>query len=228
MSTTPPSANDPHSFASSLTDFDLHLFGEGRHWHAQSFLGAHQLEHQGVAGVRFAVWAPNAERVSVIGDFNGWDGSRHRLWLRDEAGIWELFVPGIEAGALYKFEIRNRESGTVVTKTDPYGRRFELRPNNAAIVEPADNYPWQDAEWMARRAHEADAWQHAPMAIYEVHLGSWQTDEHGEFLDYRTLAHRLVEHVSSLGFTHIELMPITEHPFRQPGRLSLLRRLLPP
>ncbi|MCG5531407.1 1,4-alpha-glucan branching protein GlgB [Halorhodospira halochloris] len=206
-----PSSSDEQ--APTLADFDLHLFSEGRHWHTQNFLGAHQVEHQGSRGVRFAVWAPNADRVSVIGDFNDWDAARHPMQVRPEAGIWEIFIPAVEPGALYKFAIRNRDSGEVLTKTDPYGRRFELRPNTAAIVEPPDNYRWQDAEWMEHRRRHPDFWQHQPMSIYEVHLGSWQLDEHGQFLDYRTLAHRLVDHVRALGFTHIELLPITEHPF---------------
>ncbi|WP_420842108.1 1,4-alpha-glucan branching protein GlgB [Halorhodospira abdelmalekii] len=206
-------AHDPYAFGLALSDFDLHLFSEGRHWHSQNFLGAHEITHQGVAGVRFAVWAPNAERVSVVGDFNHWDGRCHPMRLRLEAGVWELFIPGLSAGALYKFEIRHRDSGAVLTKTDPYARRFELRPQTAAVVEPPSVYIWGDDDWMAQRRANAGAWQHQPMSIYEVHLGSWQLDEAGGFLDYRTLAHRLVAHVGGLGFTHIELLPITEHPF---------------
>ena len=204
-------AHDPYAFEPALPDYDLHLFGEGRHWHAQDLLGAHCVEHQGVTGVRFAVWAPNAERVSVVGDFNRWDGRCHPMRVRGGSGVWELFIPGLEPGALYKFELRNRDHGTILTKTDPYGRRYQLRPDNAAVVEPPESYAWGDDAWMRER-RERD-WQAAPMSIYEVHLGSWQRDDDGEFLDYRTLAHRLVSHCDAMGYTHIELMPITEHPF---------------
>jgi len=200
---------DPYAFGPQLADFDLHLFGEGRHWHPQNFLGAHPATVDGVEGTLFAVWAPNAERVSVVGDFNGWDGRRHPMRFRGGSGAWELFLPGVTVGALYKFEIRTRE-GAVATRTDPYGRCFELRPDTAAVVASPDEYTWGDAGWMARRA-EVD-WQAEPMSIYEVHLGSWQRGEGGEMLDYRELAHRLVDYVTARGFTHIELMPVTEHP----------------
>ncbi len=164
-----------------------------------------------MAGVLFAVWAPNAERVSVVGDFNRWDGRRHPMRVRPGTGIWELFIPDIGAGSFYKFEIRNRHSGEVLLKSDPYGQQFELRPNTSSIVTAQSPYQWQDAAWMERRAG-AD-WQHAPMSVYEVHLGSWQRGIEGEFLNYRELARMLVEYVKKMGFTHIELLPITEHPF---------------
>ncbi|WP_041717916.1 1,4-alpha-glucan branching protein GlgB [Alkalilimnicola ehrlichii MLHE-1] len=204
-------AHDPYAFGPALPDYDLHLFGEGRHYHAQRFLGAHPLEHEGVPGVRFAVWAPNAERVSVVGDFNRWDGRCHPMRVRGGSGVWELFIPGLPDGSLYKFELRNRDSGAVLVKTDPYGRRYQLRPDSAAVVEPPADYAWNDREWMAARRE--DQWQSIPISIYEVHLGSWQRAGDGSFLDYRTLAHRLVDHVLATGFTHIELLPITEHPF---------------
>ena len=165
----------------------------------------------GIPGVLFAVWAPNAERVSVVGDFNHWDGRCHPMRVRGGSGVWELFVPDLEPGALYKYEIRNRHSGAVVLKIDPYGQAFEQRPHTASIVTPEATYRWQDQDWLQRRRDHD--WQHAPMSIYEVHLGSWQRGPEGEFLNYRELAERLVPYVAELGFTHIELLPVTEHPY---------------
>jgi 1,4-alpha-glucan branching enzyme len=204
-------ARDPYSFAPQVGDLDLHLFGEGRHRHAYRFLGSHEHEVDGVPGVLFVVWAPNAERVSVVGDFNSWDGRRHPMRVRGGSGVWELFIPDLEPGHIYKYEIRNRHSGQVFLKADPYARRHELRPRTASVVEGASVFQWNDGEWLESRKH-AD-WQHLPMAVYEVHLGSWQRDMEGEFLNYRQLAHRLVDYVKDMGFTHIELLPITEHPF---------------
>ncbi|MEJ2381333.1 MAG: alpha-amylase family glycosyl hydrolase, partial [Gammaproteobacteria bacterium] len=204
-------ACDPYCFAPQLPDFDLYLFGEGRHLHVYRFLGAHPHTIDGIAGVLFAVWAPGAERVSVVGNFNHWDGRRHPMRVRGNSGVWELFLPGLDAGELYKFEIRNRAHGTIHLKTDPYGRRFEMRPATAAVVEPDDSgFGWGDQAWLDHRA--AADWLHVPMSMYEVHLGSWQRDEAGNFLNYRDLAHRLVDYVKELGFTHIELLPVTEHP----------------
>jgi 1,4-alpha-glucan branching enzyme len=204
-------ARDPYTFLPQLGDLDLHLFAEGRHRHAYRFLGAREHEVDGVAGVLFAVWAPNAERVSVVGDFNRWDGRSHQMRVRGGSGIWELFVPDLEAGLIYKYEVRNRDSGELLLKADPYGQRFELRPRTAAIVPARDAYDWQDGAWMAqRRQHD---WQHAPMSVYEVHLGSWRHGAEGEFLGYREAAHALVDYVQEMGFTHIELLPITEHPY---------------
>ena len=204
-------AHDPYSYPPQLQDFDLNLFREGKHWNAYRFLGAHEHEADGVAGVLFAVWAPNAERVSVVGDFNRWDGRCHPMRVLQGFGVWELFIPDLEPGTLYKFEIRNRDTGQVFLKTDPYGQRFELRPRTAALVPHAQPFPWTDAAWMEQRAHQD--WRHSPMAIYEVHLGSWQRGDAGEFLNYRELALRLVQYVRWMGFSHIELMPITEHPY---------------
>ncbi|HEB58459.1 MAG TPA: 1,4-alpha-glucan branching protein GlgB [Gammaproteobacteria bacterium] len=201
---------DPYSFAPLLSDFDMHLFGEGHHWHIYRILGAHLCTVDGIDGVRFATWAPNAERVSVVGDFNRWDGRCHPMRVRGASGLWELFIPGLPDGSLYKFEIRNRDSGQIMLKTDPYGQAFELRPLTAAVVHDDSRYQWGDAEWQKMRA--ATDWLHRPVSIYEVHPGSWRRRGDGGFLDYRELAHRLVEHVTALGFTHIELMPITEHP----------------
>jgi 1,4-alpha-glucan branching enzyme len=204
-------AHDPYTYPPQVSDVDLHLFGEGKHRQAYAFLGAHEHEVGGVAGVLFAVWAPNAERVSVVGDFNRWDGRRHPMRVRPGSGIWELFIPDLGPGHLYKFELRNRHTAQVFVKTDPYGQQFEMRPKTAAFVVAKPTYAWQDAEWMHRRAH-AD-WQRSPMSVYEVHLGSWQRGVEGEFLDYRELAQKLVDYVKYMGFTHIELLPVTEHPF---------------
>lgn len=201
--------HDPYCFPPQLPDLDLHLFGEGKHWHAYRFLGSHLKEADGVAGVLFAVWAPNAERVSVVGDFNRWDGRVHPMRVRGGSGVWELFIPNLGPGNLYKFEIRNRHGG-VVLKTDPYGQRFEVRPDTASIVVANTAYGWNDGEWMEKRKN-CD-WLHVPMSVYEVHLGSWQRGWEGNFLNYRELAEQLVPYVKDLGFSHIELLPVTEHP----------------
>lgn len=204
-------AHDPYAFGPQLSDFDLHLFGQGEHHHAYQFLGAHPRVVDGVGGILFATWAPNAERVSVIGDFNGWDGRRHPMRARGGSGVWELFIPDLSAGVFYKFEIRHRGQGTIHIKADPYGQSFEVRPKTASIAVKSSDYTWHDHEWMATRAR--GGWQHAPVSIYEVHLGSWQRGPEGEFLNYRQLAERLVAYALDLGFTHIELLPITEHPY---------------
>jgi len=202
---------DPYRFLPQIPDFDLHLFSEGRHWHAYRFLGAHPWNVEGIDGVLFSTWAPNAARVSVVGDFNYWDGRVHPMRVRHETGVWELFIPGLSSGTLYKFEIRNRDTGAVYLKSDPYARQFELRPATACMVYFPSYYGWNDAEWLHRRAEET--WRNNPIAIYEMHLGSWQRDENGNFLNYRELAHRIVEYIGKLGFTHIELLPVTEYPF---------------
>ncbi|MDH5573347.1 MAG: 1,4-alpha-glucan branching protein GlgB, partial [Gammaproteobacteria bacterium] len=201
---------DPYCFTTQLAEFDLHLFGEGKHWHVHKILGAHIHQIGDVQGVLFATWAPNAERVSVIGDFNQWDGRCHPMRVRGSSGVWELFIPGLQAGALYKFEIINRHSGQLHIKSDPYALQQELRPSTASIVNANNTYRWHDQDWMNKRKQHN--WLQQPTSIYEVHLSSWQLDEQGHFLNYRELAHRLVEYVIKLGFTHIELLPITEHP----------------
>jgi 1,4-alpha-glucan branching enzyme len=204
-------AHDPYSFPPQLTDFDLYLFGEGKHRHAYRFMGSHPHQVGNVAGVLFAVWAPNAERVSVVGDFNRWDGRRHPMRARGSSGVWELFIPELAPGALYKYEIRNRHSGEIIVKADPYAQSFELRPNTASHVADVSPYVWGDQVWM-ERLPTVD-WQHTPMSVYEVHLGSWQRGPEGEFLNYRRLAERLIAYVKEMGFTHIELLPVTEHPY---------------
>ncbi len=204
-------AHDPYSFPPQVSDFDLHLFGEGRHRHAYRILGSHTHEVDGIAGILFAVWAPNAERVSVVGEFNQWDGRRHPMRVRGGSGVWELFVPDLLAGAQYKYEIRNRNSGEIVLKADPYAQAFELRPQTASLISEPSTYVWRDQAWLDKRA--SLDWQHLPMSVYEVHLGSWQRGTEGEFLCYRELADRLIAYAKEMGFTHIELLPITEHPY---------------
>ena len=201
---------DPYCFPSQLQEFDLHLFHEGKHWHAFNVLGARVHRVEEIEGVLFSVWAPNAERVSVVGDFNNWDGRVHPMRNRGSSGVWELFLPGLEAGGFYRFELRS-QGGDVVTKNDPYANEYQKRPENAGIITRPSEYIWDDRQWMDAR--EEQDWQKSPMSIYEVHLGSWQRDPMGDFLNYRDIAHRLADYVKELGFTHIELLPITEHPF---------------
>ncbi|MDQ6960670.1 MAG: 1,4-alpha-glucan branching enzyme, partial [Mariprofundaceae bacterium] len=202
--------DDPYRFPPVLGDMDLHLIGEGQHFEKYSLLGAHVREHEGVAGVSFAVWAPNASRVSVAGNFNHWDGREHQMRARGASGVWELFVPGLCEGELYKFEIRAR-SGDILLKVDPYAQQMEVRPATACVVHNPKQYQWSDTEWMdARRAYGPP--MDKPMNIYEVHLGSWHKAD-GEYLGYRDLAHQIVEYCTWMGYTHIELMPVTEHPF---------------
>ncbi|MDQ2075311.1 1,4-alpha-glucan branching protein GlgB [Marinimicrobium sp. ABcell2] len=201
---------DPYSFSPLISDYDLYLFGEGQHWHIYKILGAHYCEVDGVSGVRFATWAPGAERVSVVGNFNHWNDQCHPMRNRGSSGVWELFIPGLAPDCLYKYSIRSRHNGQVQQKTDPYGQRFEVRPATAAMVPNHEPYPWRDEEWMQKRKHWD--WHQAPVSVYEVHLGSWRRQEDGQWLSYRDLAHQLVEYVSDLGFTHIELLPVTEHP----------------
>ncbi|MCG6895728.1 MAG: 1,4-alpha-glucan branching protein GlgB [Thiocapsa sp.] len=200
---------DPYCFPPQLPDFDLHLFGEGRHWHAYRFLGSHVCEVEGIEGVRFAVWAPSAERVSVVGDFNRWDGRAHPMRVRGGTGVWELFIPGIAQGGFYKYEIRDRATNLHI-KIDPYARAFQERPQTAGVICPESRFRWADQDWLKARA-ETD-WQHRPFSVYEVHLGSWQRTADGDFVNYRVLARQLADYVHDLGFTHIELLPITEHP----------------
>ena len=202
-----------YSFAPMLTSDELHLFGEGNLKQAYKTMGAQLCEHQGVAGVRFAVWAPNAERVSVIGDFNQWDGRVHSMRSHGSSGVWEIFIPGLQTEALYKFEIRQRHTEHVLVKTDPYGFSFEPRPGTAAKVSSLHQYQWQDQAWLQQRGQKE--WLHAPFNCYEVHLGSWKRNEHGQFLNFHELAAQLINYVKEMGYTHIELMPISEHPLNE-------------
>jgi 1,4-alpha-glucan branching enzyme len=201
---------DPYCFPPQISDFDLHLFLEGKHWHAYQILGAHQHEVEGVKGTLFATWAPQAERISIVGPFNHWDGRHHPMRARGDSGVWELFVPELDAGELYKFEIRNRHDGSLHLKMDPYAQQTELRPGTASVIAPTSQYQWLDDAWMDKR--EQTDWLHQAHSVYEVHLGSWKRDENGDFLNYRELAEQLVPYVKNMGFTHIELLPITEHP----------------
>ncbi|MDI6801890.1 MAG: 1,4-alpha-glucan branching protein GlgB [Thermodesulfovibrionales bacterium] len=201
-----------------LTDFDLHLIGEGTHYKKYEKLGAHVVEIAAesgyIKGVHFAVWAPNAKRISVIGDFNNWDARRHPMHLLGDSGIWEIFIPGLDEGELYKFEIKSKYRNYKEQKTDPFAFFFEVRPRSAAIVYNIENkYEWQDSEWMEMRKNMN--WFESPISIYEAHPGSWMrvAGENNRFLTYRELADKLIPHVKELGYTHIELLPITEHPF---------------
>jgi len=204
---------DTYSFNPILTDDELHLFGEGRLNEAYNTFGAQLTEHQGVQGVKFAVWAPNAERVSVIGNFNQWDGRVNPMRVRGQTGVWELFIPHLTTDALYKFEIRNRHSQALLVKTDPFAREFELRPGSAAKVSSNSAFDWQDDAWLNKRAGED--WLHTPFNCYEVHVGSWRRKDGNQLLTYRDLAAELVPYVCEMGYTHIELLPITEHPLNE-------------
>ena len=223
---------DPYAFRSpKLTDFDLHLFSEGNHHRIYEKLGAHPTHMNGVEGVYFAVWAPNARNASVLGDFNAWDGRQHQM-RKHSIGVWELFVPEIGVGSSYKYEIKNWE-GHIYEKSDPYGFQQEVRPKTASIVTSLDQYQWNDQDWLEKRRHTDALTQ--PISVYEVHLGSWlhaslnqktpvlkgetepvqssALNAGGRFLSYYELAHKLIPYVKELGYTHIELLPIAEHPF---------------
>jgi 1,4-alpha-glucan branching enzyme len=211
---------DPYAFSPTIGPLDLHLIGEGKHEELYRVLGAFEKNHQGARGTAFTVWAPAAKRISVVGDFNGWDGSRH-LMRRLGKSIWELFIPEIGHGALYKFEVQSH-TDDVCMKTDPFARAIELRPSTASRVYTS-RHAWGDEAWVAARARTAEnplAALRRPMAIYEVHLGSWrhhpgppQHEDRPNWLSYRELADQLVDYVIDMGFTHVELLPVMEHPF---------------
>ncbi|MCL6647074.1 MAG: 1,4-alpha-glucan branching protein GlgB [Chloroflexi bacterium] len=201
---------DPYRFPSLLSELDIYLFNEGTHRRAYEHLGAHPRVVDGVAGVHFVVWAPNARRVSVIGDFNRWNPIAHPMQHVGQSGLWELFLPGIAVGERYKYSILPRDTPWSLEKADPYAFWSEVRPRTASIVYDLRGYEWHDAAWMAARSRRQAL--DAPLAIYEVHLGSWRRRADGTFLSYRELAHLLVEHVKRLGYTHVELLPIAEHP----------------
>jgi 1,4-alpha-glucan branching enzyme len=205
--------DDPYRFTPTLGDVDLHLFNEGTHRRLWEKLGAHPTTIDGVAGVAFAVWAPTAQRVSVIGDFSQWDGRVFPMRSLGASGVWEIFLPAVSPGALYKYEILTRD-GDIRVKTDPFAFKMEQQPGTASIVEPPlASYDWNDVEWMARRDTRHPPRE--PMLAYEVHLGSWARvpEEGNRPLTYREIAPRLAAHVKDLGFTHVELMPVMEHPF---------------
>ncbi|MEK0430568.1 MAG: hypothetical protein RL139_372 [Gemmatimonadota bacterium] len=203
--------HDPYAFGPVLGPMDDWLIGEGTHEALSDRLGAHPGTHEGVPGTRFAVWAPNARRVSVIGDFNAWDGRRHPMRLRHGTGVWELFLPDVGEGAHYKYELLGPDGTLLPAKADPVGFGAEVRPATASIVRDTTRFRWRDEAWMARRAQTAP--HRAPMAIYEVHLGSWRRGPDGRWLTYDELADALIPYATSLGFTHLELLPVSEHPF---------------
>jgi 1,4-alpha-glucan branching enzyme len=209
----PMLVEDPYRFGPVLGEVDAYLIAEGNHLELWRVLGAHRRTIDGVAGTAFAVWAPNALRVSVVGDFNEWDGRYHAMRKRVECGVWEIFVPGVAGGARYKFELERAEGGLLALKSDPLARYAEHPPATASIVEAEAPFAWTDAAWMERRGAAADCG--APMSIYEVHLGSWRRrgDEGNRYLTYDELAAELLPYVAEMGFTHVELLPVTEHPF---------------
>ncbi len=203
--------DDPYRFGPVLGELDIYLIGEGRHLELYERFGAHARLVEGVAGVAFAVWAPNAKRVSVVGDFNEWDGRRHPMRFRHGVGVWELFVPGVAQGSRYKYELLGPDSNLLPLKADPFAFAAERAPATASVVATPGATAWDDATWLASRgaANRRDA----PVAIYEVHLGSWRRAEDNRYLTYRELADQLIPYVTSLGFTHVELLPVSEYPF---------------
>jgi 1,4-alpha-glucan branching enzyme len=204
---------DPYAFPPVLTPFDLYLLAEGTHYQSYEKLGAHVRAFEGFPGVHVAVWAPNALRVSVVGDFNRWDGRVHPMRSRGGTGIWELFLPGLESGAIYKYEIRSKLGDLPFLKSDPYAFEAELRPKSGSVVASLGEYRWGDADWMHLRTQRD--WLSQPISVYEVHLGSWRrvAGENNRWLTYRELADQMIPYVKQMGYTHIELMPVMEHPF---------------
>jgi len=194
-----------------FSDYDCHLLGEGTHWGIYQLLGAHLETVDGVEGVHFGVWAPNADSVQVVGDFNAWTGSDHEMRKLIPSGIWELFIPEASEGEAYKFRLQS--GGNTLEKSDPFGFAAEIPPRTASIVSDLDRYVWGDADWLQSRVQSNGL--NAPISIYEVHLGSWQRDEDHEngWFSYRELAHRLVEYCTRMGYTHLQLLPVSEHPF---------------
>jgi len=205
--------HDSYAFPPLLSDFDLYLIGEGTHYLKYEKVGAHPVVVDGIAGVQFAVWAPNALRVSVVGDFNRWDGRTHPMRNRGSSGVWELFVPELAEGALYKYEIRPMSAGPPLLKSDPYAFRSELRPNTGSIVARLDRHEWNDSGWINYRSR--NDWLSSPISVYEVHLGSWRRliEDGGRWLSYIELADQLIPYLKRMGYTHVEFMPVMEHPF---------------
>lgn len=204
---------DAYSFGPQISDFDLQIWGEGNHEQAYRFMGAHIREINGIEGVSFVVWAPSATRVSVVGPFNNWDGRIHVMRKYHDQGLWEIFIPGLGEGTIYKYEISSPFSSIPFLKADPYAFAAELRPRTASLVTNLEGYDWNDEDWIAKRNKNQAL--DAPISIYEVHLGSWKRKGSGDndFLSYRELAAELIPYVLELGFTHIELLPIAEHPY---------------
>ncbi|MEP7180637.1 MAG: 1,4-alpha-glucan branching protein GlgB [Betaproteobacteria bacterium] len=202
--------DDAYAYGPVLGPVDDWLLGEGTDAALYDRLGAHLIEHEGTAGVHFAVWAPNAQRVSVVGDFNAWDGRRHAMRKRLGTGVWEIFVPGLFEGTLYKYEIVGAAGTLLPLKADPVGFGAELRPSTASIVRRTDNFAWSDGDWMIARAQRDP--RRVPLSIYEMHPGSWRRGANGRWLDWDELSGALVPYIVDLGFTHVELMPVNEHP----------------
>jgi 1,4-alpha-glucan branching enzyme len=201
---------DPYRFPPLVSEFDLHLHSEGTQYESYRTMGAHLVECEGVAGVRYAVWAPNAEVMSVVGDFNDWDERRNPMRLRT-AGIWEFFMPGAGVGMNYKYSVRSRVRGYRQQKADPYGFATENPPKSASVVTDLSSYQWGDGDWMESRAHKDSLKE--PVSIYEVHLGSWLRGPHNSYLSYVELADKLVDYAKRMGYSHLELLPVQEHPF---------------
>ncbi|MDR0881723.1 MAG: 1,4-alpha-glucan branching protein GlgB [Candidatus Adiutrix sp.] len=201
---------DAYSFGPVLSEYDLFLWNQGNHYQIYHKLGAHPLTHQGVKGVAFAVWAPSARQVSLVGDGNFWDGRRHHLRPRGSSGVWELFIPHARVGTLYKYEILT-QSGALLIKSDPMAFQMEQRPKTASVVYDLNNYQWGDQDWISRRAKSN--FLSRPMSIYEIHLGSWMRNHEREWLTYREAADRLVPYLTDMGFNWVEFMPLAEHPF---------------
>jgi 1,4-alpha-glucan branching enzyme len=201
--------HDCYAFPRNISGFDLHLFNEGKLHQGYNIFGSRTMQLGGVEGIRFAVWAPNAKRVSVVGDFNRWDGRTHLMCAHGHSGVWELFIPDLPLGTLYKFEILSI-SGELQVKTDPYANAFEVRPNTAALAGIHITHRWQDEQWLARRK-DWD-WLHQPLNIYEIHVGSWKRHPDGRVYSYRELAASLIPYLQEMHYTHVELMPVSEHP----------------
>lgn len=201
---------DPYRFRSRIQDLDLHLLAEGSHQQIYELLGSHPCEIAGVTGVHFGLWAPNAARVSVVGDFNEWDGRRHCMRRHPGAGLWDIFVPALQPGTAYKYELLDANGNRLPLKSDPYGRFCEPPPGNASIVYESQ-HRWRDQTWMTHRSGQPMHEQ--PMSIYEIHLGSWRRGQDNKVLSYEQLARALVSYLKQTGFTHVELLPVTEHPF---------------
>jgi 1,4-alpha-glucan branching enzyme len=206
-------AEDPYRYGPVLGELDEHLIAEGAHLDLWKVLGAHVMDHEGTSGTHFAVWAPNARRVSVVGDFNGWDGRRNPMRLRGNTGVWEIFMPGLTDGEAYKYELLGVDGTLLPQKADPFGFGSEHPPKTASVVRILDGHKWADGNWMTKREalHRIDQ----PISIYEVHLGSWKRvpEENNRPLSYHEHAQQLVAYAKDMGFTHLELMPISEFPF---------------
>lgn len=200
---------DAYRFQSTFGELDRYLISEGTHFNSYEKMGAHPSVQEGVKGTSFAVWAPNAKRVSVVGDFNGWDGRRHIMRFHPSCGVWEMFIPHVQAGDIYKYEIKTQDGKLMPLKTDPYSFYSEIRPKTGSVVHGIQEYKWNDDNWMKNR----NADRNTPVSIYEVHTGSWKRKDGNEYLSYRELADDLIPYVKWMGYTHIELLPISEHPF---------------